>query len=110
MTKDVRGNSYKLYLSTKSCVYDLQSVKSQLGDATVSALFVLYAFTGCDTTSRIHGVGQDKLLKIRHKLDESVVSPFYNANATKDEIKQTGESIFIQLLGLSPNESSLDAA
>ena len=47
----------RLFLSTKTCTYDIQSVKRILGDSVVSMILLLHAFTGSDTTSRILGVG-----------------------------------------------------
>ena len=71
---------------------------------------MLHSFTGCDTVSRIFGVGQGRLLNIRGKLTESIIQTFYSHDSTKEEIKSAGEKIFYLLLNLSPSDGNLDAA
>ena len=71
---------------------------------------MLHFFTGCDTVSRIFGVGQGRLLNIRGKLTESIIQTFYSHDSTKEEIKSADETIFYLLLNLSPSDGNLDAA
>ena len=44
----------------------------------MSSILGLHEFTGCDTVSRIFGIGQEKLLNIRKKLTEADIKIFYN--------------------------------
>ncbi|KAK6186307.1 hypothetical protein SNE40_008369 [Patella caerulea] len=39
-------------------IYDIKSIKLALGDELCSSLLFLHAFTGCDSTSRIFGIGK----------------------------------------------------
>ena len=110
MIKNNNSSRHKLFLSTKTCVYDIQSVKKQFGSRAVSKILLLHSFTGCDTTSRILGVGQDRLLKLEAKLDESVSSIFYDPDSAKEQIKVAGENIFALLLGLPMEQDTLDSA
>ena len=99
----------KLFLSTKACTYDIKSVRNQLGPKATSAILLLHSFTGCDTTSRILGIGQDRLLKLVTKIDNQVISTFYAPDSSKDDVKIAGEKLFDLLLNLSANEETLDA-
>ena len=82
------------FLSTKTCVYDIQSAKRQLGDSVVSMIILLYAFTGSDTTSRILGVGRDKLLKLHEKIDRSISEEFYSQILQKNVLKKLERGYF----------------
>ena len=57
-------------------------------------ILLLYSFTGCDTTSRILGVGKEKLLKLASSLPMEVVSVFLSQTSTKEEVKHAGEKVF----------------
>ena len=41
----------------------INKVKSLLGDKLCSELLFIHAFSGCDTTSRIHGIGKKALFQ-----------------------------------------------
>ena len=103
MTSNLSLNRWKILLSTKTNIYDL-------GVKGASSILLLYSFTGCDTVSRIFGVGQGRLLNIRGKLTESIIQTFYSHDSTKEEIKSAGEKIFFLLLNLSASDGNLDAA
>ena len=110
MTRNLNLNRWKILLSTKTNIYDLKSVITSLGVKGASSILLLHSFTGCDTVSRIFGVGQGRLLNIRGKLTESIIQAFYSHDYTKEEIKSAGEKIFFLLLNLSPSDGNLDAA
>ena len=59
MIKDSVDNQLKLLLSTKTCVYDVYDIKATgcSNNEIMSSILLLHSFTGCDTTSRILGVG-----------------------------------------------------
>ena len=98
----------RLFLSTKTCVYDIQSVKRQLGDSVVSIILLLHAFTGSDTTSRILGVGKDKLLKLHEKIDSSISEGFYSPHSSKECIKKAGERLISIILNIPLAVETLD--
>ena len=66
-----------------------------LGDKSVSSILVLHSCTGCNTVSRIFGVGQDKVLNIRKKLSEADILMFFRPTATKEEVKFAAENFFL---------------
>ena len=90
MTRNLSLNRRKIFLSTKTNLYDLNSVITSLGVKGASSILLLHSFTGCDTVSRIFGVGQGRLLNIRGKLTESIIQTFYSHDSTKEEIKSAG--------------------
>ena len=67
-----------------------------------------HAFTGSDTTSRIHGVGKDRLFRMIASIDESVIDAFYSANSPPATTKHVGEHLMLQLI--SSKSRSLDEA
>ena len=110
MTRNLSLDKWKIFLSTETNIYDLKSVITSFGVKGASSILLLHPFTGCDTVSRIFGVGQGILLNIRGKLTESIIQTFYSHDSTKEEIKSAGENIFFLLLNLSPSDGNLDAA
>ena len=110
MTRNLSLNRWKIFLSNKTNIYDLKYVITSLGVKGASSILLLHSFTGCDTVSRIFGVGQGRLLNIRGKLTESIIQTFYSHDSTKEQIKSAGEKIFFLLLNLSPSDGNLDTA
>ena len=103
---------HKLFLTTKHHVYDIEDVRNKLGQNTVNSILLAHAFTGCDTTSRIHGVGKDKLFKILNSVESGIVETFYTVNSSVPQVKAAGEQLFLQLISssaLSLDESRLAA-
>ena len=110
MTRNLSLDRWKIFLSTKTNIYDLKSVITSLRVKGASSILLLHSFTGCDTVSHIFGVGQGRLLNIRGKLTESIIQTFYSHDSTKEEIKSAGEKIFFLLLNLSHSDGNRDAA
>ena len=52
---------HKLLLTTKYYIYDIEKIRNRLGNQVVNSVLLIHAFTGCDTASRVHGIGKDKL-------------------------------------------------
>ena len=50
---------HKLLLTTKSYIYDIEKIQNRLGSQVVNSLLLIHAFTGCTTTSRVHGIGKE---------------------------------------------------
>ena len=53
----------------------------------INTILLSHAFTGSDTTSRIHGVGKDRLFRTIASIDDSVIDAIYLANSTPATIK-----------------------
>ena len=99
---------HRLFLTTKSYIYDIEKIRSVLGRRHVNTILLCHALTGSDTTSRIHGVGKDRLFKMIASIDESVIDAFYSENSTPATIKHVGEHLMLQLI--SSKSRSLDEA
>ena len=74
-------------------------------------ILLTHAFLGCDTTSRIYGIGKDKIIRST-KLQEvcrDAADIFYSANATKEQVQEEGEMLLLNLLN-RPTMASLNEA
>ena len=49
--------------STKRCVWNMKVLKEKLGQDVYNNIFFIHAILGCDTTSRLHGIGKETSLK-----------------------------------------------
>ena len=99
----------KLFLTTKSHIYDTERIRNSFGHKIVNSILLTHAFTGCDTTSRIFGVGKDRLLKILDTVDSTIIDIFYSRDLTAQEVKYAGEQLFLLLLNCKAY-TSLDEA
>ena len=99
---------HKLFLTTKSQVYNMEELRNKLGQRIVNGILLIHAFTGCDTTSRIHGIGKDKLLKIIDSIDSDIINAFYSMDSSASQVKDAGEQLLLLLL--SSNAMSLNDA
>ena len=82
--------------------WDINRTKIVLGDGLCTMLPFLHAITGCDTTSRMFGVGKGvalkKLISDDHLKDQAVL---FNSNATKsDKINQEKKRSVVYIMGL----------
>ena len=71
-------------------------------------MLLIHAFTGCDTTSRIYGVGKDKLFEMANNIVNGILEAFYAADSTANHIREVDEKLLLQLLTLTA--PTLDAA
>ncbi|CAC5392563.1 unnamed protein product [Mytilus coruscus] len=91
----------------KSKVRDIKKPKALLGNEIVHVLPFIHAITGCDTTSRLYGIGKNAGLK---RLRENVIfrelaSVFLNQDATSDGIIESGQAALVMLYGGETGES-----
>ena len=58
------GKKINFHLDKKNptVMYDVKVIKQILGDELCTNMLFLHAFTGCDTTSRIYGIGKKSVL------------------------------------------------
>ncbi len=90
-------------------VWNIQAVKHQLGEELCNNILFLHAIRGCNTTSRLHGIGKGNALKkFRegrhfHELAKVFDSPL----SRKQDIIDAGENAVIVLYNGKP-EMSLD--
>lgn len=99
--------SDKMSLKSRK-VYDISYLRDTLGDDICDQLLFLHAFTGCDSTSRIHGIGKksvfQKLIK-GNQILQSSATVFSSTGSTKDEVQTAGCQAMVHLYGGKPNES-----
>ena len=86
--------------------WDIQKTQHVLGQNLLKVLPVIYALTGCDTTSRIFDIGKAAAMK---KVSENSYihdecSVFIQENAEPQHIIESGEKILVALYGGSSVE------
>ena len=70
----------------------------------------MHAFTGCDTTSSIFGLGKLKIVKLMAKSFElqQCALVFSDNNATQKNVGDAGARAFVILYGANPKNTSLN--
>ena len=81
--------------------YDIRAIRTSLHDDVVKCLFMLHAFTGCDTTSRIFSIGKQTVLKrlISDAQFRSDALLFSSADLIPADVDTIGCRIMVQLFG-----------
>lgn len=77
-------------------VWNIRELKAGLGPEVCENILFIHAFLGCDTTSRIYGVGKGLLLKkikTNSKLKQAA-KEFYALDANPSHIADAGEEVF----------------
>jgi len=93
--------------STKTIkIWDIEATQIALGTELCHSLPLLHAFTGCDTTSRIFGIGKPSVLKLFQKKPSfrGFCEKFLAATTTSS-IVQCGESLMLALYYGSDSEN-----
>ena len=94
--------------ATRRRVWNIKIVKQQLGLAVCDHLLFIHAFLGCDTTSRVYGLGKGAALKkfISSAYFREQAEVFNRErNSTRDEILLAGENALVCLYGGRPGET-----
>lgn len=95
---------------TSRKTWDIKKAKAVLGSDVCSLILFVHAILGCDTTSRVHGLGKGialKKVKSSAKFRE-LASVFYRHDAGKEEITVAGEKALLQLYN-ADSSPTLDA-
>ena len=84
--------------STERRVWNMKVLKEKLGQyACNNIIFFIHAILGCDTTSRLHGIGKETSLKkfceSHHFRNQAKV--FNNTSASKKEVIEAGEKTLV---------------
>ena len=83
-------------------VWNMKKVKEH--DVCHDLLF-LHAILGCDTTSRVHGIGKAAALKkYANSLNFREQAKVFNSPSTVDDIVVAGENALVSLYGGKPGE------
>ncbi|KAG1682454.1 Organic cation transporter protein [Nymphon striatum] len=86
--------------SKEQRVYNINTLKECLGQQLCSQLLFIHAFTGCDTTSRVFGMGKKPFFQKVAKGDEQLKScafAFTKPGQTADTIEQHGNQSMVLL-------------
>ena len=109
------NNAKKIYFHSDkgipTVVYDIKVIKQMLGDNICHSLLFLHAFTGCDTTSRILGLGKKSALHKMMKEDsvlQSYARVFFTPKPYPAVIVSTGCKSMIASFNAKPGDSIRD--
>ena len=88
-------------------VWDIKQIQSDLGSFTCKHLLFLHAFLGCDTTSRIYGIGKGSIVK---KFKDNVslqqaATIFNDPNSTHSQVQDAGEKALVAIYGGKKTEN-----
>lgn len=86
---------------------DVRKARQVLGDSVTCNILFLHAILGCDTTSRIFGIGKAVALTLM-KEDSNFreqAEVFYNSNSTKDAVVQAGEKALVCIFNGSGDDT-----
>ena len=79
-------------------VWDIKKTKEVFGQESCRLLSVIHAVTGCDTTSRVFGIGKSVAIKkSKNPSFTRHLRVFLNISAPLEEIKVTGEKLLVAL-------------
>ena len=96
--------------SNKRRVWNIKKTKSALGPDTCSNILFVHAFLGCDTTSRVNGIGKAQSMKqFKNSQQFGSQAKVFNSDASnisKDELVAAGERALLYLY--NGNSESLD--
>jgi len=89
-------------------VYDIKVMKQVLGCEICHNILFLHAFTGCDTTSRIFGIGKKSVLQKMIKGDpifKSCARVFSSPGKDAAEIEESGCKLMVALFNGKPGDN-----
>ena len=83
----------------------MKKVKEQLGDGVCHDLLFVHAILGCNTTSRVHGIGKAAALKkYANTLHFREQTKVFNSSSTVDDNVVAGENALVSCYGGKPGE------
>jgi len=88
-------------------VYNITLLKETLGDDVCNELLFVHAFSRCDSTSRIFGIGKKSALQKLVKSDPVVkycASAFILQNKSQEDIPDLGKDLMVDLFGGKSND------
>ena len=92
-------------------VWDIHALKNVLSERLCKCLLFGHAFSGCDTISRIVGLGKKLFIQKLNDVDElkMIAEEFLGASEKRSIIKSAGKATFITFGGLSSKCKNLDS-
>ena len=88
-------------------LYSIRDISASLGANLKSLILFVHAWTGCDTTSAIYGLGKTSILnklKKSERLQEKA-SIFGRDDATQSQISEAGLALFVAIYGGNDGDS-----
>ncbi len=79
-------------------LWNVKVIADKLGNDVCKRLFFSHAILGCDTTSRIYGMGKRlglKLLSSPNQHYQTAGDVFYHNHSNKTEIKKVGDVLHL---------------
>ncbi|VDH88713.1 Hypothetical predicted protein [Mytilus galloprovincialis] len=90
-------------------IWDIKKTKKHLGEAICRLLPFIHAFSGCDTTSRVFGLGKGALLKkVKSSAYLQDQSQLFLQKSSKDQVVKAGEEVLVDLYGGVQSVEGLD--
>ena len=86
--------------TVKLRVWDLRKTKTGIGVKVIQVIFFVHAILGCDTTSRLHGLGKASALKMVTKNEQFLrLTHLFcgDAETSKEAIVRAGEDVLVYL-------------
>ena len=92
--------------STKRRSWNIMPVTEKLGQEIWRHILFIHAISGCDTTSRLYGIGKGLTLKnfVSDTHFREHVKVFDSLPASKEEIVKAGEQVIVCLYNWKPEE------
>ena len=92
-------------------MWDIKETKILLGPTICQHALFLRAILGCDTVSRVHGLGKGQVLKKLHSKDwyfceQALI--FTDKHVVKDYVISAGDKALLSLYGEQPGEGLND--
>ena len=94
--------------SKRHRVYNINLLKETLGDDVCNELLFVYAYSGCDSTSRIYGIGKKSAFRKVVKSNLVIVfcaSAFVLQNKSQEVISDIGKDLMVDLFGGKSNDT-----
>ena len=87
-------------------IWNIKKMQEQLGREVCDNILFVHAFLGCDTTSRIHGIGKGKLFKMFETSSElkQNANTFQSTSTSQREIATAGENTLVLLYNGKPGQ------
>ena len=113
---DMEAHDLFMYSQSKSSshisrVWNIKSVREKLGCNVCEAILFIHAVGGCDTTSRLYGIGKGTPLKkyASSKVFQDSSKVFNRADVSVEQIAEAGERALVVIYGgkITDNLNSL---
>ena len=108
LTYHVKPRSSNVYMVTSKQTMCINTLKLGLTPSISSAILFLHAMSGCDTTSRLFGVGKVTVLA-KHAALQKSADVFMLPTSSKKDIETAGEEALLVIYGCT-SSVTLDAA